>query len=184
MKSNPFCGKRRRDVHVVLGLVYPVSIHTAFSRRNNWPSMSHRRHPIMAQVRGKIAASLVMIHQSKSMYDMVETERRSLAHVQRRLSTIRKTFGYGWFKGRDGETHLGVDEEEFLVRYRIQHIRYVLLLPYLTIVTWSACFLFIGCSSLRNSLLHFVVVDLQMVAQIRLGNLRCDSTSAAPPFLD
>jgi hypothetical protein len=72
----------------------------------------------MAQVPGTIATSLVVMHQSKFLYDMVGTERMSLADVQERLSKTGKTFGYGWFTGRDGETHLGVDEEELLTSYR------------------------------------------------------------------
>jgi hypothetical protein len=49
---------------------------------------------------------------------MVGTEKTSIAYVEKRLSKIGKTFGYGWFTGRDGETHLGVDEEELLAGYR------------------------------------------------------------------
>jgi len=49
----------------------------------------------MAQVPGTIATSLVVMHQSKFLYDMVGTERMSLADVQERLSKTGKTFGYG-----------------------------------------------------------------------------------------
>jgi hypothetical protein len=77
----------------------------------------NRRHLIMAQVPGTIAASLVVMNQSKFLYDMVGTEKMNIAQVHERLSKTGKTFGYGWFRGRDGEAHLGVDEEELLAGY-------------------------------------------------------------------
>jgi len=72
----------------------------------------------MAQVPGTIAASLVAMSQSKFMYDMVETETLSTVQLQKKLYGMRKTFGCGWFTGCDGNTHLGVEEEELLSNYQ------------------------------------------------------------------
>jgi hypothetical protein len=37
----------------------------------------------------------------------------------RRLEGFGKTYGLGWFQGRDGQSHCGVDEEELLSGFKI-----------------------------------------------------------------
>ncbi len=39
--------------------------------------------------------------------------------VVARLAEMGKTYGLGWFQGRDGQTHCGVDEEELLSDYKV-----------------------------------------------------------------
>ena len=39
--------------------------------------------------------------------------------VVARLAELGKTYGLGWFQGRDGQTHCGVDEEELLSGYKV-----------------------------------------------------------------
>lgn len=68
-----------------------------------------------------IASVLAFIHQSKMLYDFVGTAKMSGAQVAARLEGIGKTYGLGWFRGRDGLPHCGVDEEELLSRYRPEY---------------------------------------------------------------
>jgi len=77
-----------------------------------------RRHPFMAQLPGTIATSMIMMHQSKFIYDMVGTEKMTVKMLEKKLSGLYKTYGFGWMIGRDGERHVGVDEEELLATYK------------------------------------------------------------------
>jgi len=65
-----------------------------------------------------IASVLAFIHQSKMLYDFVGTAKLSNAEMVRKLEGIKKTYGLGWFQGRDGQSHCGVDEEELLSGYK------------------------------------------------------------------
>ncbi|KAL2115751.1 hypothetical protein VTJ04DRAFT_10006 [Mycothermus thermophilus] len=66
-----------------------------------------------------IASVLAYIHQSKMLYGFVGTARLSSAELARRLEKEGKTYGLGWFRGRDGMSHCGVDEEELLSGYKV-----------------------------------------------------------------
>ncbi|KAL2264766.1 hypothetical protein VTJ83DRAFT_7276 [Remersonia thermophila] len=66
-----------------------------------------------------IASVLAYIHQSKMLYGFVGTSRLSSAELARRLEELGKTYGLGWFRGRDGMSHCGVDEEELLSEYKV-----------------------------------------------------------------
>ncbi|KAI9167570.1 hypothetical protein HJFPF1_03701 [Paramyrothecium foliicola] len=77
-----------------------------------------RRHPFLPRQPNTIASILAFIHQSKMLYDFVGTEKMSNAERMRRLSAGQKTYGLGWFMGRDGKTHCGVDEEELIEVYK------------------------------------------------------------------
>lgn len=52
------------------------------------------------------------------LYDFVGTEKMSNGEMVKRLGSIGKTYGLGWFVGRDGEVHCGVDEEELVSVYK------------------------------------------------------------------
>ncbi|PFH57320.1 hypothetical protein XA68_15218 [Ophiocordyceps unilateralis] len=52
------------------------------------------------------------------LYDFVGTESMTSVQLSRRLAGTGKTYGLGWFRGRDGQTHCGVDEEELTGSYR------------------------------------------------------------------
>lgn len=66
-----------------------------------------------------IASVLAFIHQSKMLYDFVGTSKLSNAEMVRKLEGLGKTYGLGWFQGRDGQSHCGVDEEELLSGYSL-----------------------------------------------------------------
>ncbi|KAK7749166.1 hypothetical protein SLS62_008346 [Diatrype stigma] len=79
-----------------------------------------RRHPFLPRQPNTIASVLAFLHQSKMLYDFVGTAGlhgsgdRMAAHLERG----GKTYGLGWFDGRDGRTHCGVDEEELTGCYK------------------------------------------------------------------
>ncbi|KAI9889833.1 MAG: hypothetical protein M1814_004935 [Vezdaea aestivalis] len=77
-----------------------------------------RRHPFLPRAPGTIASVLAFIHQSKMLYDFVDTEMLDEVSMKQRLGDKGKKYGLGWFRGRDGEEHCGVDEEELLTNYR------------------------------------------------------------------
>lgn len=78
---------------------------------------ARRRHPFLPRQPHSIASVLAFIHQSKMLYDFVGTEKLNSDEMVQRLAGIGKTYGLGWFKGRDGQTHCGIDEEELLGDY-------------------------------------------------------------------
>jgi hypothetical protein len=82
-----------------------------------------RHHPFLPRQPNTIASVLAFIHQSKMLYDFVGTAKYSNAEMIEKLNGLRKdgkpkTYGLGWFEGRDGQTHCGVDEEELRSNYR------------------------------------------------------------------
>lgn len=79
---------------------------------------SRRRHPFLPRQPNTIASVLAFIHQSKMLYDFVGTEKKNNDEMVKHLVGIKKTYGLGWFAGRDGEMHCGVDEEELVSNYK------------------------------------------------------------------
>lgn len=77
-----------------------------------------RRHPFLPRQPNTIASVLAFVHQSKMLYDFVGTAKYTNAQMRGRLEAIGKTYGLGWFNGRDGQTHCGVDEEELTGNYK------------------------------------------------------------------
>ncbi|KAH6655572.1 hypothetical protein BKA67DRAFT_636118 [Truncatella angustata] len=77
-----------------------------------------RRHPFLPRQPNTIASILAFMHQSKMLYDFVGTAKYSNAEMLRKLQSLGKTYGLGWFEGRDGQTHCGVDEEELTGSYK------------------------------------------------------------------
>ncbi|KAI1199641.1 hypothetical protein F5X97DRAFT_113998 [Nemania serpens] len=77
-----------------------------------------RRRPFLPRQPNTIASVLGFMHQSKMLYDFVGTTKLTNAEMRVRLGDIGKTYGLGWFKGRDGQTHCGVDEEELTGNYK------------------------------------------------------------------
>ncbi|KAJ8062296.1 hypothetical protein OCU04_008842 [Sclerotinia nivalis] len=75
-------------------------------------SYTRRRHAFLPRQPSSIASILAFIYQSKMLYDFVGTEKLNNREMEERLVGIGKQYGLGWFKGRDGEMHCGVDEEE------------------------------------------------------------------------
>ncbi|GAP83153.1 hypothetical protein SAMD00023353_0401580 [Rosellinia necatrix] len=77
-----------------------------------------RRHPFLPRQPNTIASVLAFMHQSKMLYDFVGTSKLTNSEMRERLDNIGKTYGLGWFGGRDGQTHCGVDEEELMGSYK------------------------------------------------------------------
>lgn len=77
-----------------------------------------RRHPFLPRQPNTIASILAFIHQSKMLYDFVGTEKMNNDEMVTRIVGIGKTYGLGWFCGRDGMMHCGVDEEELVGNYK------------------------------------------------------------------
>ncbi|KAI2624984.1 hypothetical protein GGR54DRAFT_544657 [Hypoxylon sp. NC1633] len=79
---------------------------------------ARRRHPFLPRQPNTIASVLAFVHQSKMLYDFVGTAKFTNAQMRGRLESLGKTYGLGWFDGRDGQTHCGVDEEELTGSYK------------------------------------------------------------------
>ena len=79
---------------------------------------ARRRHPFLPRQPNTISSVLAFIHQSKMLYDFTATEKLNNAETIIRLEGIGKKYGLGWFEGRDGQTHCGVDQEELSGNYR------------------------------------------------------------------
>ncbi|KAK8098462.1 uncharacterized protein PG998_013948 [Apiospora kogelbergensis] len=77
-----------------------------------------RRHPFLPRQPNTISSVLAFMHQSKMLYDFVGTAKFTNAQMAQRLEGLGKTYGLGWFEGRDGQTHCGVDEEELTGSYK------------------------------------------------------------------
>lgn len=76
-----------------------------------------RRHPFLPRQPNTIASILAFIHQSKMLYNFVKTNELSNSDMTQKLND-GTTYGLGWFVGRDGQTHCGVDQEELLSDYK------------------------------------------------------------------
>jgi hypothetical protein len=78
-----------------------------------------RHHKFLPRQPGSIASTLAYIHQSRMLSDFVDTERYNSRQMTKHLERIGKTYGLGWFIGRDGKSmHCGVDEEPIKHSYR------------------------------------------------------------------
>jgi hypothetical protein len=77
-----------------------------------------RSHKFMPRQIGTMASVLAMIHQSKMLTrSFVDTEKFDSGQMTRHLENQGKTYALGWFSGRDGDDHLGIDEEPMLKEY-------------------------------------------------------------------
>ncbi|TGJ88669.1 hypothetical protein E0Z10_g56 [Xylaria hypoxylon] len=79
---------------------------------------ARRRHPFLPRQPTTIASVLAFMHQSKMLYDFVGTSKLTNMQMREKLEELGKTYGLGWFNGRDGQTHCGVDEEELTGNYK------------------------------------------------------------------
>ncbi|KAF7566556.1 repeatdomain containing protein [Pyrenophora tritici-repentis] len=66
---------------------------------------------------GTMASVLAFIHQSKMLLSFIDTEKFTSSEMTRHLEKSGKTYALGWFRGRDGDDHLGIDEEEITSAY-------------------------------------------------------------------
>lgn len=77
-----------------------------------------RRRPFLPRQPNTIASVLAFIHQSRMLYTFVGTSKMSNAEMLHKLEQEGNQYGLGWFEGRDGQTHCGVDQEELLSSYK------------------------------------------------------------------
>ena len=77
----------------------------------------HRSHKFMPRQVGTMASVLAFIHQSKMLVNFVDTEKLNSKQMTAHLEKLGKTYGLGWFQGRDGDDHCGIDEEPILAPY-------------------------------------------------------------------
>lgn len=77
-----------------------------------------RSHKFMPRQIGTMASVLAFIHQSRMLVSFVDTEMFDAAKMTKHLEKSKKTYALGWFNGRDGDDHLGIDEEEVLSEYK------------------------------------------------------------------
>jgi hypothetical protein len=77
-----------------------------------------RSHKFMPRQIGTMASVLAFIHQSKMLLSFINTEKYDAAHMTKHLEKSKKTYALGWIHGRDGDDHLGIDEEEILSEYK------------------------------------------------------------------
>ncbi|XP_014557099.1 hypothetical protein COCVIDRAFT_37427 [Bipolaris victoriae FI3] len=76
-----------------------------------------RSQKFMPRQIGTMASVLAYIHQSKMLFNFIDTEKFTSTQMTQHLEKTGKTYALGWFRGRDGEDHLGVDEEEIHSAY-------------------------------------------------------------------
>ncbi|KAF1932866.1 uncharacterized protein M421DRAFT_53848 [Didymella exigua CBS 183.55] len=76
-----------------------------------------RSHKFMPRQIGTMASVLAMIYQSKMLLTFVDTEKFTSSQMTKHLEEQEKRYALGWFKGRDGDHHLGIDEEPILDGY-------------------------------------------------------------------
>ncbi|KAI5855165.1 hypothetical protein BZA05DRAFT_390706 [Tricharina praecox] len=83
-----------------------------------WAVLYFRRHPFLPRQPGTISSVLAFIHQSRMLTDFEGTETESTLQRKKRLAKVGKRYGFGWYLGRDGKRHLGIDHEPLLEGYR------------------------------------------------------------------
>ncbi|KAJ4286498.1 hypothetical protein N0V90_013198 [Kalmusia sp. IMI 367209] len=67
---------------------------------------------------GSLAFVLLVTHQSKALINFVDTERLSDRQREMHLKKLDKRYGFGWYMGRDGNMHCGIDEEPLYCNYK------------------------------------------------------------------
>ena len=76
-----------------------------------------RRHPFLPRQPNTIASVLAFIHQSKMVWTFIGTSKLTAQEMVKKLDD-GSTYGLGWFQGRDGQTHCGIDQEELISDYK------------------------------------------------------------------
>lgn len=77
-----------------------------------------RSQKFMPRQIGTMASVLAFIHQSKMLTNFIDTEKFDSTQMTKYLEKQGKTYALGWFSGRDGDDHCGIDEEEILAEYK------------------------------------------------------------------
>ena len=77
----------------------------------------YRRYSFLPRQPGTISSVLAFIHQSRMLMDFEGTEEKTTFERKQILKKLGKHYGFGWYLGRDGKRHLGIDQEPLLERY-------------------------------------------------------------------
>ncbi|KAF2111726.1 hypothetical protein BDV96DRAFT_649703 [Lophiotrema nucula] len=77
-----------------------------------------RSHKFMPRQIGTMASVLAFIHQSKMLVNFIDTEKLDSGQMTKHLEAQKKSYALGWFSGRDGDDHCGIDEEPILAPYK------------------------------------------------------------------
>ncbi|KAI0019226.1 hypothetical protein F4780DRAFT_455216 [Xylariomycetidae sp. FL0641] len=79
-----------------------------------------RRHPFLPRQPNTIASVLAFLHQSRMLVDFEGTAKFAAPRMRAHLEALpgRRTYGLGWFDGRDGQMHCGVDLEPLIMHYK------------------------------------------------------------------
>lgn len=80
--------------------------------------MWSRRNFILPRAPGTIASTMAYACQGKLLYNFVDIEKYTPAQRLQHMQKIGKTYGFGWYSGRDGEVWCGIDEEPLLASYQ------------------------------------------------------------------
>ncbi|KAF2016237.1 hypothetical protein BU24DRAFT_346513 [Aaosphaeria arxii CBS 175.79] len=80
-------------------------------------ALKRRSQKFMPRQIGTIASVLAFIHQSKMLVNFVDAEKYDSTQMTKHLEKQGKTYALGWFSGRDGDDHCGIDEEPVLAPY-------------------------------------------------------------------
>lgn len=78
---------------------------------------ARRRHLFLPRQPNTIASVLAYIHQSKMLWDFVNADQLDNDEISDKVAHFKKTYGLGWFYGRDEIMHCGVDEEPLRSSY-------------------------------------------------------------------
>jgi hypothetical protein len=76
--------------------------------------LAKRRHTFLPRQPGTISSVLAFIHQSRMLTDFEGTEEVSTMQRKRLLKRKGERYGFGWYLGRDGKRHCGIDKEPLL----------------------------------------------------------------------
>jgi hypothetical protein len=76
-----------------------------------------RRRTVLPRQPGSIANLLAYAHQSQMLLDLVDAEWMNSQEMTRHLEEKGYKYGFGWFTGRDGIDHCGIDQEPLIASY-------------------------------------------------------------------
>ena len=117
MGSLDFQGGEESDLSSSISFSLAITIFVLVLA-TEWAVLHFRRHPFLPRQPGTISSVLAFIHQSRMLTDFEGTETESTLQRKKRLARIGKRYGFGWYLGRDGKRHLGIDHEPLLEHYR------------------------------------------------------------------
>ncbi|KAF2497235.1 hypothetical protein BU16DRAFT_617246 [Lophium mytilinum] len=78
-----------------------------------------RRKIVLPRKPGSLAFIILNCHQAQWLVSLVDTETWSTKQIIEFLEHSGKTFGLGWYAGRDGKIYCGIDEEPLVGRWSV-----------------------------------------------------------------